>query len=360
MGQSATRMPECSRSSLAVTADVMVGVSQIPTKKDEDRFSMEFGSLTDGTTREFRGCDNHLPGEVMCLGVYDGHGGPEVSEMLKKRMHKEIIASASTSSSEDLREEQKEDRLDKTSDKIKIQGKRELMVSEETISQAYHDLDISAKDKHDWCGSTATNVFISTCPDGSKLVRVSWTGDCRVAMFQGSKWNRGEYVTFDHDLSRDDEKARVLRHGKEHGGTFVSRRIDKRGNAVGAWAVFSEEPKHKGLSLNMTRSIGDKHCSSAVIADPEFTTFRIPKHEKARLVVASDGIWKVLEYKSVRKVMSKSVTPMEAANALAAKALRRTERAYHLTRDDITVMIIDIGCSRPLDQTFRGPTETPL
>jgi len=332
-------MPPGTRCTSAASKDVVVGTCQIPASKDEDRFSMDIGSHVEKRIRPFEGFRVMGRDEFLCFGVYDGHGGPKAADLLQKRMHRDIASSS------------------ESKNKYETDG---VEIRDADICKAYADIDSASKKECEYSGSCATNIFITRREEGSFSVKVSWVGDCRAVIFSGPRWNKGKDLTFDHSLERRDELERVLEYGNKNGGAYISRRIDEQNQAVGPWAIFKEKPKHKGMSLNMTRSIGDLHCSQAIIARPEIVTLTTPKFETTRIVLASDGLWNALSNIAVQRVLNKSADPIEAAKLLARKARRRTD-TRRLYKDDITVIVIELKADTSLDATVqdnKSKTET--
>eukprot|EP00954_Amorphochlora_amoebiformis_P021114 1344211-Amorphochlora_amoeboformis.AAC.1 len=118
----------------------------------------------------------------------------------------------------------------------------------------------------------------------------------------------------------------------------------------------------------MTRSIGDAMHSKAVISDPEIKSFvviissptspaytlifptlfspQVGPEERVRLIMASDGMWRVFDNKLTRKLMKKIKSPSMAANRLCLESLWRTQRHTYMKLDDVTVGVVDIVGSR--------------
>jgi len=111
---------------------------------------------------------------------------------------------------------------------------------------------------------------------------------------------------------------------------------------VGPYAVFKQDPKINNLSLMMTRSIGDRSHSNAVIPDPEFKNILVGPNEKVRFVLASDGMWRVFNNKMVKKTMRKIEKPSVASNRLCLESVWRTQRHTFMKLDDVTVIVVDV------------------
>jgi len=142
---------------------------------------------------------------------------------------------------------------------------------QDEISSAFLSVDAIAQkeEKYQTCGSTAINLFVVAGETGSRSILCAWTGDSRAAYFSGSDLHEFGHLSNDHDPTSVAERRRIDQYGKEKGGAFVARRTTQ-GGALGPWAVFKNTPEVGGLSLMMTRSIGDARHSKAIVPDPEF------------------------------------------------------------------------------------------
>jgi len=302
---------------------VSCAATQIPTIKDEDRFLIDMGSRESGNVGMHQG-------DTLCLGVYDGHGGSGASELLRRQLHKGIIQKSANAFQRSFQENKE----------------LPLHISKQTIREEYLAFDEICKEKFDQEGAASLNVFIALSSDGSRHVRCAWAGDCRALGFRGTKPKSLECLSVDHSLDRADEINRILQHGEEHGGAFISRRISADGRPIGQYALFKEPPRFRGVSLTMARSIGDSRCSDAAIAEPDFTDFVVGKNEYARLILASDGLWRVINNKKALKLAQahKKLSSAETAKRVAIEAYQRTIRkSRSMSLDDITVLVVDIN-----------------
>ncbi|KAG6776371.1 hypothetical protein POTOM_019877 [Populus tomentosa] len=134
-------------------------------------------------------------------------------------------------------------------------------------------------------GSTANVVLLY---DGQILV--ANVGDSK-ALLMSEKIPSGDSrvnlsateLTYDHHPDREDEKARI----KTAGGSVI------------VWGV----PRVNGV-LAMSRSIGDVALKRfGVIAEPEFTGWRVLTANDSYLVVASDGIFESLKPQDVAELI---------------------------------------------------------
>mmetsp|Transcript_21398 Transcript_21398/g.40089 ORF Transcript_21398/g.40089 Transcript_21398/m.40089 type:complete len:362 (-) Transcript_21398:474-1559(-) len=322
-------------------------VCQIPARKDEDRYAANMVSAKKGGLVPLSGTCDAQVGDTVCLGIYDGHGGKGSADLLEARLHKNIFSYMAKSQGETQADSKNSRAESRRLEEMKVEGSGKGHIpTNKNIKDSYAAIDAVCKEQAKFCGSCAVDVFITLQEDGSRFVKCSWVGDSRAASFRDARYKRFADLTKDHNLLREDEKKRVIQHGKTHGGAIVTRRTNRHGEPVGPWAVFSSPPNEgNNLSLMMTRSIGDGHHSKAVIPEPEITEFVVKKDEHVRLVIASDGLWRVFQNKGVRKMLKHAPNPIRAANRLAVESVYRTQRHTQYKLDDVTIMVVDIVAS---------------
>ena len=80
-------------------------------------------------------------------------------------------------------------------------------------------------------------------------------------------------------------------------GGVVKRLMDENGHNIGPWRVWKKDTNHPGLA--MSRSIGDSVGTEiGVISTPHLCMHKL-QEEDAFIVVASDGVWDVMENSEV-------------------------------------------------------------
>jgi hypothetical protein len=119
----------------------------------------------------------------------------------------------------------------------------------------------------------------------------------------------------------------------ERNKTFIQRR-----GKNGPLAVFS---KQGTISLTMTRSIGDRSGPVSCIAVPDVTKITIPPKQHARFILASDGVWDVMDHTDIQRDILRIKDPKVASNRIAMMAWRK-RIGRNMRMDDITVIIVDI------------------
>ena len=130
--------------------------------------------------------------------------------------------------------------------------------------------------------------------------------------------------------------------------SFIAHR--KCGSLVGPEALHG----CYNISLNMTRSIGDKFGPRSCVAIPDVKCVQLASDESVRLILASDGLWDVLSKDEVGKLLFLEKNPKKAAELLANCA-RDLRKNFKIRMDDISVVVVDILCSSsPIQEKQAG------
>lgn len=122
--------------------------------------------------------------------------------------------------------------------------------------------------------------------------------------------------------------------------SFIGHRYSPDGKIKGPLAYFGRHEK----SILMTRSLGDRLGPRGCIAQTELTSVSIPSSTHVRFVIASDGVWDVIDSETIRRMAlcHKYHRNDVLATTIAYKALRRRNK-LHMRQDDITVQVIDVN-----------------
>ncbi|KAM7258404.1 hypothetical protein ACFE04_014145 [Oxalis oulophora] len=283
------------------------------------------GSVLDGTTNNLSSLSAHF------VGVYDGHGGSQVAEYCRERVHialaeeieygKSIIHSNSISDDwqEKLREaftncfQQVDDEVGGVhrcpNGRTTTCSQPELTVAPETV------------------GSTAVVALISRTH-----IIVANSGDSRAVLYRGKT---AVPLSVDHKPDREDEYARI-----EAAGGKVINWMGSRVCGV----------------LAMSRSIGDRYLKPSIIPDPEIT-FSPRVREDECLVLASDGLWDVMSNEEVCEIARRRIllwhkkngdNPLtnrgEGADPAAQAAAEYLSRMalQKGSKDNISVIVVDL------------------
>jgi serine/threonine protein phosphatase PrpC len=180
----------------------------------------------------------------------------------------------------------------------------------DALRQAFEELDRRTSGVD--CGSTAAAVLIT-----SGALLSAHAGDSRVVRVGRS---RAERLTQDHRIDVDPERARVLRMGAELDPPYVVR---------------------QGRGLMLTRSLGDGWFRPVgVIAEPEIRPHARAADDLA-IVLATDGVWDVLDEEDVGAVVRRTASAQAAADAVIRAALDAG------THDNVTAVVVQLPMIAP-------------
>ncbi|KAK6772981.1 hypothetical protein RDI58_028219 [Solanum bulbocastanum] len=283
--------------------------------------------VLDGLSRRLSHLTTHF------FGVYDGHGGSQVANYCRDRIHA-VLA------------EELETFMMNLSDESIRQSCQELWNRACTNCFLKVDAEIGGGAGHEpvapeTVGSTA--VVAVVC---SSHIIVANCGDSRAVLCRGKE---PMALSVDHKPNREDEY----------------KRIEAAGGKVIQWnghRVFGV--------LAMSRSIGDKYLKPWIIPDPEVTFIPRTKDDEC-LILASDGLWDVMTNEEACDMARKRILmwhkkygatlPVErgegidpasqaAAECLSNRALQKG------SKDNITVIVVDLKAQRK----FKTKTSTQL
>lgn len=273
--------------------------------------------VIDGMTK----CLSHLTTHF--FGVYDGHGGSQVADYCRGRLHDALaeelelfMASMGVGNTEVNCQDIWKKAFTNCFLKVdaEIGGKAGLEpIAPETV------------------GSTAVVAVIC-----SSHIIVANSGDSRAVLCRGKE---AMALSVDHKPNREDEYAR----------------IEAAGGKVIQWnghRVFGV--------LAMSRSIGDRYLKPWIIPDPE--VMFVPRaREDDCLILASDGLWDVMTNEEVCEMARKKILmwhkkngatlPTERGEGIDPAAQAAAEfisnRALQKgSKDNITVIVIDLKAQR--------------
>lgn len=236
------------------------------------------------------------------FGVFDGHGGAQVAEACRDRMH-QIVESEIASGD--------------VTDWERIMGrsfeKMDCEVSGPEESTAVEEKTV---------GSTAVVAVI-----GSEELVVTNCGDSRAVIFRNGT---AVPLTVDHKPDRADELAR----------------IEAAGGKVINWNGY----RVLGV-LATSRSIGDEYLKPFVIPKPEVTVCRRTKEDEF-LILGSDGLWDVVTNEVACQVARRCLEGRVRRTAGDDDRANRATRAASLlvelaiargSRDNISVVVVQLN-----------------
>ncbi|KAI3675851.1 hypothetical protein L1987_85447 [Smallanthus sonchifolius] len=222
---------------------------------------------------------SHQGHELGLFAIYDGHLGDSVPAYLQKHLFSNIL---------------KENEF--------------WTDTNRAIFKAYERTDeliLSHNPELGRGGSTAVTAILI---DGRKLW-VANVGDSRAVL---SKNGQAIMMTIDHEPNTE-------RGSIENRGGFVS-------NMPGDVARVNGQ-------LAVSRAFGDKNLKNHLRSDPDVTNADIDANTEI-LILASDGLWKVVSNQEAVDIALKIRDPQKAAKELAVEALNRE------SKDDISCIVV--------------------
>ncbi|KAJ3695013.1 hypothetical protein LUZ60_000390 [Juncus effusus] len=241
------------------------------------------------------------------FGVYDGHGGSQVAEYCKERIHMAIKETLQNIVLKDGIDFKKEWERVLVEGFTKVDEETEVMIPSETV------------------GSTA--VISIVC---SSHIIVANCGDSRAVLSRGKL---AVPLSVDHKPEREEEFAR----------------IEAEGGKVIWWNGY----RVLGV-LAMSRSIGDRYLKPWIIPVPDVTIIPRAKDDDF-LILASDGLWdaisnqeacdlarkKIISWHKKNDVILENESCQDPATQLAAESLTKLA-LQRGSKDNITVMVMDL------------------
>uniref|UniRef100_A0A6C0E9R8 PPM-type phosphatase domain-containing protein n=1 Tax=viral metagenome TaxID=1070528 RepID=A0A6C0E9R8_9ZZZZ len=233
---------------------------------------------------------NYAP--INFYGVYDGHGGKEISLFLSKHMPKFFL-----------------------NKKVKYP------LVNKYVYNVFDHLQSKLKSNH---GSVAKSTG-STClvavhykHEDKEYINVFNTGDSRSVICTN---NKAVQITTDHKPHHPEEKLRI----KKAGGSIYFDGHD--------WRV---------KDLSVSRAFGDVEAEPYVICKPEIFTRRIGKNDKF-MIMACDGLWDVLSNEEAVNFVLDNCYDMETGVRINKKiniAKQLAELALNKgTTDNVTTVV---------------------
>ncbi|XP_042048188.1 protein phosphatase 2C 16-like [Salvia splendens] len=274
------------------------------------------------------------------FGVYDGHGGSQVANHCRERLHlalkdeiinvKDDLVNGTTQASQDARQVQWEKVFNNcfltVDDEVSGKVSRVIPVDDASVSNC-----ASEPLAPETVGSTA--VVAVVC---SSHIIVANCGDSRAVLYRGKE---AIALSVDHKPNREDEYAR----------------IEAAGGKVIQWnghRVFGV--------LAMSRSIGDRYLKPWVIPEPE--VMFVPRaREDECLVLASDGLWDVMTNEEVCDLARKRILLWHKKNgtnpaadrgqgvdpaAQAAAEYLSNVGMQRGSKDNISIVVVDLKAQR--------------
>ncbi|KAM6543896.1 hypothetical protein CsatB_008343 [Cannabis sativa] len=217
--------------------------------------------------------------ELGLFAIYDGHLGDSVPAYLQKHLLHNI-----------LKEEE-----------FWVDPNRSISKAYEKTDQAIlsHSSDLGLG------GSTAVTAILI---NGQRLW-VANVGDSRAVLSRG-----GQAVQMSTDHEPSTERGSI-----ENRGGFVSN-------------MPGDVPRVNG-QLAVSRAFGDKSLKTHLRSDPDIQDATVDVNTDI-LIIASDGLWKVMANQEAVDIARKTRDPLKAAKHLTAEAVKRD------SKDDISCIVV--------------------
>ncbi|KAJ0024381.1 hypothetical protein Pint_08346 [Pistacia integerrima] len=263
--------------------------------------------------------------ELGLFAIYDGHLGESVPSYLQKHLFSNI-----------LKEEE-----------FWADPRRSISKAYEKTDQAIlsHSSDLGRG------GSTAVTAILI---NGQRLW-VANVGDSRAVLSSGGQ---AVQMTIDHEPNT--ERGSIENKGgfvsnmpgfelqpsfrkklslhlpfsrRAHGRHLTSsNRADSIKSTVIVISLSGDVPRVNG-QLAVSRAFGDKSLKSHLRSDPDIQDITIDVRTDI-LILASDGLWKVMSNQEAVDIARKIRDPQKAAKQLTAEALKRD------SKDDISCVVV--------------------
>lgn len=267
-----------------------VAVFNSPLKHNEDRWVM-----SDNKSR------------YAIYGIFDGHGGNQVAEYAKKSLIPKVLS-----------------KLSKKQSPQTALSNSFIEVDKEVCD--FREISLSNKGKYFSVGSCAIVVLID------KVTQICYTahvGDSRAILVKN---NGVVALSSDHKPDTQNEALRI----KSAGAAITMR--GQPGEYKKSRIVRSPARVEKVLAVS--RVLGDYALKQihpgAIIAEPEISVTHFDGSDES-VVIASDGIWDVLDNAAVANIVQANRHDVGIA---ARTIVQRAEESG--SRDDLTAMVIDL------------------
>ncbi|CAN6938871.1 unnamed protein product [Brassica oleracea] len=221
--------------------------------------------------------------ELGLFAIFDGHKGDQVAAYLQKHLFSNILKDGEF-----------------------------LVDPRRTIVKAYENTDkaiLSDTSSDLWSGgSTAVTAILIN----GKVMWIANVGDSRAIV---SRRGKATQISVDHDPNTDAERSMI-----ESKGGFVTNR------------PAGDVARVNGI-LAVSRTFGDKDLKAFMNREPDIKDVKIDSHTEI-LILASDGISKVMANQEAVDIALKFKDPKKAAKQLVVEALKRN------SKDDISCIVV--------------------
>uniref|UniRef100_A0A1J3IZB5 protein-serine/threonine phosphatase n=1 Tax=Noccaea caerulescens TaxID=107243 RepID=A0A1J3IZB5_NOCCA len=275
----------CSRSD----TQVVVGQRSQSGKGKNNEGGIKFGfSLVKGKSKHSME-DYHVAkfinlkgNELGLFAIFDGHKGDGVAAYLQKHLFSNILKDGEF-----------------------------LVDPRRTISKAYENTDQTILSDNSCDLGSGGSTAVTAMLINGKMLWIANVGDSRAIVCRRGK---AEQISVDHDPDDDAERDMI-----ESKGGFVTNRPGDVARVNGLLAV--------------SRVFGDKNLKAYLNTEPDIKHVAVDSHTDM-LILASDGVSKVMSNQEAVDVAKKLRDPKEAAKKVIGEALKRN------STDDISCIVV--------------------
>lgn len=266
--------------------------------------------------------------EIPVFGVFDGHAGAQCSKFLKKNFVKILADKLSM--------------IDQTNENQMVDAIRAAFLEANAL--------FNNKTKKRILGSTAIISFIV-----DNTLWVANAGDCRAVLsrnetaIQLSQDAVGTDQPFKKSLEKRGMTGRYfwfdpLTKSIKNSITYPKKE-ETKGEPVFPKCVFMIRPKQQ--VIGPARALGNKGLRG-ISPLPKIKAFDLNTLESGEnnfLILASDGFWDVIGTEEAVGIMNKVIASNEGDEAICEKIAKklRDEAFRYMSRDNVTVMIVDLN-----------------
>lgn len=236
------------------------------------------------------------------LAVFDGHGGSEVSSILRDKLY--------ISYRKALPKYHWEERDDFDTPNRSLPSISSHVAALRGGLESIEE-DVLRQDHLVYQGSTAVAVVLHMGEDGRQTVISANVGDSRAIM---SRKGVAIELTRDHKPNDEREKARIRAQGEEV-----------------QWDSYGEVYRVRDLSLS--RAIGDRFAKPAVSSEAEIKRFPVEEDDDEFIVLASDGLWDVMTSQEVVDFVKQSLLESRPAGVGPGEQSHADEIRYQMARN---------------------------
>ncbi|CAJ1941643.1 unnamed protein product [Sphenostylis stenocarpa] len=272
------------------------------------------------------------------FAVYDGHGGPQVANYCRERLHSVLIEEIEATQSSLAETNGRYDWQDHWQKAfINCFQRVDDEVGGTGASNSGNNSGGSESNIEPVAAETAGSTAVVAILSQTHII-VANCGDSRTVLYRGKE---AMPLSSDHKPNREDERAR----------------IEAAGGRVIHWKGY----RVLGV-LAMSRSIGDRYLKPWIIPEPEVNIVRREKNDEC-LILASDGLWDVMTNEEACEVARKRILLWHkkfgengatghgqgADPAAQSAAEYLTKLAIHRgSQDNISVIVIDLKAQRKI------------